>query len=208
MPREGPHRTETAENQVAVYVDGFNLFYGLRAKGWKRYYWLDLRLLAERLLRPGQRLVAVRYFTARVMAAYDDPGKRERQGAYLEALGTLPDLSIHYGYFAPRKRGGYEEKMTDVNIAVELLCDAHADTFDVAILVSGDGDLFNAVAAAQQRYGKRVVVAFPPERRSNALRSATTSTFAIGRDAFRDSQLPDTVVGSQGHELHRPPSWS
>ena len=29
--------------RVAVYVDGFNLYYGLRSKGWRRYYWLDLR---------------------------------------------------------------------------------------------------------------------------------------------------------------------
>ena len=28
--------------RVAVYVDGFNLYYGLRSKGWRRYYWLDL----------------------------------------------------------------------------------------------------------------------------------------------------------------------
>ena len=41
--------------RVAVYVDGFNLYYGLRSKGWRRYYWLDLRSLSEQLLRPGQR---------------------------------------------------------------------------------------------------------------------------------------------------------
>ena len=57
--------------RVAVYVDGFNLYYGLRSKGWRRYYWLDLRRLSEQFLRPGQRLVMVRYFTARVFA---EPG--------------------------------------------------------------------------------------------------------------------------------------
>lgn len=174
-----------ASSRVGVYIDGFNLFYGLRDKGWRRYYWLDLRQLSERLLRPGQTLALVRYFTARVIPDSDDPGKPERQNTYLDALATLPHLSIHYGYFAPRTGRGYEEKMTDVNIAVELLCDAHADAFDTAILVSGDGDLFSAVEAAQQRCGKRVVVAFPPARRSNALRAATPHTLAIGRDILR-----------------------
>ena len=28
--------------RVAVYIDGFNLYYGLKSKGWSRYYWLDL----------------------------------------------------------------------------------------------------------------------------------------------------------------------
>ena len=40
--------------RVAVYVDGLNLFYGLKARRWHRYYWLDLRQLAENLLLPGQ----------------------------------------------------------------------------------------------------------------------------------------------------------
>ena len=37
--------------RVIVYVDGFNLYYGLKARNWRRYYWLDLRDLAERMLR-------------------------------------------------------------------------------------------------------------------------------------------------------------
>ena len=46
--------------RVLVYVDGFNLYHGLRDKGWRRYYWLDARRLAERLLLADQTLVAVR----------------------------------------------------------------------------------------------------------------------------------------------------
>jgi hypothetical protein len=59
--------------RVAVYVDGRNLYYGLKSRGWRRYYWLDLRRLAENLLRPSQRLTAVRYFTARFEPQADDP---------------------------------------------------------------------------------------------------------------------------------------
>ncbi len=194
--------------RVAVYIDGFNLFYGLRDKGWRRYYWLDVRTLAGRLLRPGQSLAFVRYFTARVLSAPDDPDKPNRQNTYLEALATLPNLSIHYGYFMPRRGGGYEEKMTDVNIAVELLCDAHADAFDTAILVSGDSDLTSALLAVRERYGKRVVVAFPPARRSAVLREAARASIAVERSALRDSQLPDRVTGVAGISVERPTEWS
>ena len=116
--------------RVVVYIDGFNLYYGLRAKGWQRYYWLDLYRLSDNLLRPRQRLVAVRYFTARVSPESRDPDKPIRQSAYLEALDTLPNLCIHYGYHQVKKiichqcgatRKTYEEKMTDVNIAMEVL---------------------------------------------------------------------------------------
>ncbi len=192
--------------RVGVYIDGFNLFYGLRDKGWRRYYWLDVLSLAGRLLRPGQTLGPVHYFTARVMPDAGDPGKQDRQNAYLDALATLEGLSIHFGYFVPR-RDRYEEKMTDVNIAVEMLCDAHTDAIDTAILVSADGDLTGAVLAVRDRCHKQVVIASPPGRRSNQLRKAATHATAIGADTLRNSQLPDVVRSAAGYPLRRPSNW-
>ena len=204
--------------RVAVYVDGFNLYYGLRSRGWRRYYWLDLRRLSKKLLTPQQSLTAVRYFTARISSEPDDRDKPVRQNVYLEALATLPDLQVHYGYHVARKqrcprcgatRQTYEEKMTDVNIAVELLGDAQDDVFDTAIVVSGDGDLASPVRAVEERYpGKRVIVAFPPGRHSAGLRSAAAGYFTIGRDMCRDSQFPDRVIKAGGHVLVRPQGWN
>ena len=204
--------------RVRMYVDGFNLFYGLRAKGWRRYYWLDLHRLAKNLLRPGQRLEAVRYFTARVENDPRDPGKQARQNTYLEALATLPNMYIHYGYFQSKShqcyRCGatwrtYEEKMTDVNIAVELLRDAQDNAFDSAILMSGDGDLAGPLLAVRERYPtKNVVVAFPPKRRSIAMTNAATAYFTVGRGRLHNSQLPPQVTRADGFVLARPPSWA
>ena len=117
----------TDENQppfhrVAVYVDGLNLYRGLKSRGWRRYYWLNLRRLAERLLRPGQNLVAVKYFTARFQPRRDDTDQTQRQDTYLKALETLPDLTVQYGYHLPKIRAcrrcgatwaTFEEKMTE-----------------------------------------------------------------------------------------------
>ena len=208
---------KASADRVIVYVDGFNLYYGLRQKQWQRYFWLDLRLLSENLLLPGQALAHVRYFTARVFPEPGDPDKRARQSVYLEALETLPGLSIHLGYFLPIQRtcarcgatwGSYEEKMTDVNIAVELLGDAQEDAFDTAIIVSADSDLTGPVKAVRQRYpAKRIVVAFPPSRHSTELRSTANSAFTIGRKRIGDSQFPDHVTKLNGYVLSRPPSW-
>ena len=204
--------------RVAVYIDGFNLYYGLRARAWQRYYWLDLHRLAEKLLRPGQSLAAVRYFTAGTFSEPGDPDKPKRQNTYLEALATLPDLHIHYGYHIAKEqrcsrcgvvRRTYEEKMTDVNIAVEMLGDAQDNAFDTAIIISADGDLAGPVRAVRERYPtKRVIVAFPPRRHSAGLRSVATAFFSIGRDAFRDSQLPDQVTTAAGYQVTRPQSWN
>ena len=71
--------------RVAVYVDGLNLYQGLRHQGWRRYYWLDLHRLSRKLLRSDQRLVTIRYFTAVVFPENRDPDKPRRQNTYLEA---------------------------------------------------------------------------------------------------------------------------
>lgn len=203
--------------RVAVYIDGLNLYQGLRQQRWRRYYWLDLRRLSQKLLRADQRLVAVRYFTAVVHPTPHDADKPKRQSTYLEVLATLPDLHIHYGYHLAKRRRcpycgaieqTYEEKMTDVNIAVELLGDAQDDLFDTALVVSGDGDLAGPVRAIGERYlAKRAVVAFPPGRHSAGLRHAARGFFTIGRNALRDSQFPDRVTKPDGYVLTRPSSW-
>lgn len=199
---------------MITYVDGFNLYYGLKSKGWRRYYWLDLHRLSEQLLRAHQRLVKVHYFTARIRAT---PGAK-RQGVYLDALSTLSGLSIHYGHFLAKARHcsscgatwqGHEEKLTDVNIAVQLLGDAQDDAFDTALLVSGDSDLTPPVTEVRRRYpAKRVVVAFPPGRHSAQLSQAANAAFTIGRKKLQDSQFPETVSKADGFALVRPAQWS
>ena len=203
--------------RVAVYIDGFNMYYGLRDAGWRRYYWLDFRRLSEKLLRFDQRLVRVSYFTARVSSTPGDPDKPKRQGTYLEALATLSDLHIYEGYHSVKQircsRCGAmfqsrEEKMTDVNIAVEMLGDAQDDVFDTAILISADSDLTRPVEAVRSRYPKkRVIVALPPRRNSVRLRNSATAAFTIGRRLLSSSQLPEHVTKADGHVLTRPHQW-
>ena len=211
------HPVALAMQRVSVYIDGFNLYYGLKSKGWRRYYWLDLCRLSENLLRPGQRLVRVRYFTTRISPQSGNSARRKRQNTYLEALETLSDLHIHYGHFLPKNRScsqcgaveeTYEEKMTDVNIAVELLGDAQDNAFDTAIIVSGDSDLTSPTSAVRHRYpAKRVVVAFPPNRVSKQLCQTATSWFTIGRRVISDSQLPERVAKTDGYVLRKPSQW-
>ena len=56
--------------RVSVYIDGFNLYYGLKAAKYKQYYWLDLVKLSRNLLRSDQSLVITKYFTARIIGAH------------------------------------------------------------------------------------------------------------------------------------------
>ncbi len=204
--------------RASVYIDGFNLYYGLKAENWKRYYWLDPYKLACNLILVNEMMTVaqVHYFTAPVLRELDRDAAKRHQ-AYLSALETLPQLTIHSGTWVKKKvrcrecKATWikpEEKMSDVNIAVQLIQDAYEDRFDTAFLVSGDGDLTRPIEAIRDRFpDKEVRVAFPPQRRSWHLTKTAHSDFVIARTTFRDSQLPDQVTNENGYVLKRPATW-
>lgn len=203
--------------RVVAYVDGFNLYFGLKAKGWKKHYWLDLNGLATSLLKPGQTLAGVHYFTSRIRANGRNVADMQRQSDYLDALATLPSLTIHYGHYLQKSRRchncgatwmDYEEKMTDVNIAMQLLADAFDDHFDTALVISADSDLTTPVRQVRARFpAKRVIVAQPPGRNSVQLAGAATAAFTISETKVRQSQLPAAVTTASGYVIQRPAHW-
>jgi uncharacterized LabA/DUF88 family protein len=202
--------------RVAVYVDGFNLYFGVHDRHGRKYLWLDLQALATSLLRPGQSLQEVRYFTARVR---NDAASIQRQSDYLDALGEhSPLVRTKDGRFQEKDRqcrgcGStwtvFEEKETDVNIAVALLGDAVRDRFDTALVISADSDLCPAVREVKDLFpAKRIIAVFPPDRRSTELKRVVDGFMVIGSDKLRQAQLPDEVVTTAGVVLRRPKHWS
>lgn len=204
-------------HRVMAYIDGFNLYFGLRSKAWHRYYWLDLVKLAQSLLRPDQTLITAHYFTARLRGRANHAGPADRQNVYLDALATLPALQTHFGHYLEKPRRckscgaewlDYEEKMTDVNIAVQMMGDAFANRFDTALLISADSDLTTPVRQIRTLFpNKRVIVGFPPNRRSFELDQVANHCFPVGQTKLRQAQLPETVSGPNDFSLSRPDKW-
>src|SRR6185312_16201468 len=94
----------TCMSRVIAYIDGFNLYFGLRSKGWRKYYWLDLVRLPQALLKSGQQLDAVHYFTSRIRANGHNTEDMRRQNVYLEALSTFPSVTMHFGHYLDKPR--------------------------------------------------------------------------------------------------------
>lgn len=149
-------RRMQAKTRVISYIDGFNLYFGLRASNWRKYMWLDVTKLSASLLLPSCSLTHTKYFTSRIRG---NVGKQERQSAFLDAINTLPNVSIFYGRYQNdekkcQKCGHYayhpQEKKTDVNIATQLLCDAFHNRFDTALMISGDADLVPPIEAVKE----------------------------------------------------------
>ncbi|HEX8345104.1 MAG TPA: hypothetical protein VF657_10210 [Actinoplanes sp.] len=88
---------------VAAYIDGFNLYYGMKNKYGHKYLWLDVVELARRL-RPTDEIVVVRYFSAIVK---NEPVAAENQHTYLDAMQAHrgPLVDVRLGRFKQRAMG-------------------------------------------------------------------------------------------------------
>ena len=199
--------------RVIAYVDGFNLYFGMKENG-NNTLWLNIQMLVNSLLKLNQHLLNVKYFTSRIR---NNPNKEARQKKYLEALNSLTDFSVIYGQYQAQtetcRQCGHayqyaNEKMTDVNMAVALLEDAHYNLYDMAFLITGDSDLVPSINAIHKMYpNKRVFVAFPPNRSNSSVKKAAKGNMVIGRKKLIDAQFPDIVTTGGGYDLIRPKSW-
>jgi uncharacterized LabA/DUF88 family protein len=199
--------------RVIVYVDGFNLYFGMREAGFDNCRWLNLKTLAVNILQPNQQLIEIRYYTSRVS---NNPDKQKRQTAYIEALESV-GIKIIYGHYQDGKeecrRCGHiwrtaKEKMTDVNIATSIIMDAYKDRYDAALLISGDSDLVPPIKAVHENFiNKRVIVAFPPKRHNVSMATVAKGSFIIGRKKLADSQFDEIVIKKDGYRLKIPNEW-
>jgi hypothetical protein len=196
-------------------VDGFNLYNGIHDAWEHRYLWLDLVKLF-RVLRPSHTVLRVNYFTAPLL---DDPDAQSRQATYWNALEALhgEQIQIVRGRYQRSVRrckscgdkwDHYEEKETDVNMALSLARDASAREATDYFLVSGDSDAAPAVREAQRINPHGFYKAyFPPKRHSAELQSLMPLSEVIGRSRLRDSQLPAVVRSATGAEYQQPLKW-
>lgn len=197
--------------RVIVYIDGFNLYHAIDDLKKPHLKWLDLRALAESLLRKNEALKAVKYFSAYATWL---PAQHARHRAYVDALVAKGTIA-HMAQFKekPRKCAsckarwiGHEEKETDVQIAVHMVADAMRDDVDRIILISADTDLSPAIRMiAAARPSCEVFVAAPPSRfgRCRALKPALELTSGrIGK-----CLLPQLVQVSSSRSVTRPAAY-
>ena len=203
-----------------VYVDGFNLYYGCLKD--TPYLWLNLSELCN-LLLPNHKINRIRYFTAQLNPRPDNPSQPQRQQAYLRALETVPNISIHYGHlltstvrmplahppaYGPRTVEVLksEEKGTDVNIATYLLIDAFSKDCEIAVLLSNDSDLKTPMEFIRHQFGMVAGVYNPHKHRSGALTQAADFYRPIRQGPVSASQFPNQLADATG-TITKPASW-
>lgn len=199
--------------KTIVYIDGFNLYYGVLKK--TAYKWLDVQALVNALLTNND-IIEIKYFTAPVKGNENRPLRRTNQKAYTDALQAhIPHLQIIEGYYISKQKTVKnlnpppytveaiirEEKGTDVNIAVEIVKDSLTREFDCVVLISNDSDLARSIKIAKND-GKKMVVTIAPVIAysgvfsSRSLKKLSDFHFAnISTQILAKSQLPLSING-------------
>ena len=152
-----------------------------------------------------------------------DPTQAQRQQAYLRALQTVPDLTIHFGHLLSKTKRrplaqvpqtgprtvevlDTEEKGSDVNLASYLLMDGFEDDYEMALVVSNDSDLELPIRMARTKLGKQVGVFDPSRRRSFELHNAASWYRPLRQGPLSVSLFPDTLSDDQG-QITKPSTW-
>lgn len=198
--------------RVIVYIDGFNLYHAIDNLQQPHLKWVDLRSLAEGLLRKDEQLKGVKYFSA---FATWKPDAYARHRLYVEALEAR-GVEVILGQFKqkPRRCGqcktvwmSHEEKETDVQIATHMVADALLGEVDRLILISADTDLAPPIKMIAAHAPKCEVFVATPPRRFKLCR-ALGPRLDISPERIARALLPEQVQVGPGKTVQRPANYA
>ena len=217
--------------RTVVYVDGYNLYYGLLRK--TAFKWLDLfALFRDHVLDSKAELIQVRYYTAPVLGRMcDSPESPQRQRRYLQALrkmypaqiviieGKIIATTPFQRLFKPIAEAphldrvqviDFNEKKTDVNLAADMITGAWTGAYDQAVLCSNDTDLEAALATVRHHHprihlGLVAPISGDDHRRISAdLSQHVHWAKPLSPVHLSKAQLPERIPHSA---LRKPESW-
>lgn len=211
------------KKRVIFYVDGFNFYYGLKQMtkhkpDWRKFYWIDFVKLFSQFTKEDEELVAVRYFTARPK----NKGKQTRQNILMNLNKALnPDtLKLHYGRYidkpmtcrVPQGCGGqymhWEEKETDVNLAIKMIEDCYNNDCDKVVLVSADSDFLPPLRLIKKINQVETMILFPPTKFSSPLNNFDCIVLDMGKYKPRwNKSLIDDVFILNKKTYRKPIEW-
>jgi len=200
--------------RVLVLIDGFNIYHSIASNpyfpAFRKYRWLNLKKLVQCFMVQNEQIVDILYFSAYM---FWKPEKVARHQLYTKALRS-EGIKIIMSEFKKKQvkcekckeyYDKYEEKQTDVQIAINLFKGAIDDSFDKAIVVSGDSDLMPALEAVKLRFPKKELhLLFPSRRTSELLKQIADQYSKIREKHLASSQFPNEIILPDGEVLRKP----
>ncbi|MGV8084405.1 MAG: NYN domain-containing protein [Coriobacteriia bacterium] len=203
--------------ELAFVVDGFNLYHSVRdleRSTGLNCRWLDVRSLCDSFMSAiGNNTTIGDVYYLSALAYHREqrkPGTVARHQAFINALIST-GVKIELAQFKPKdiaytcsqcayrgKQRRYEEKETDVAIAIKIMTLAVSPDVEGIAIVSGDTDLLPAIREAKRLSAKPIYMLFPYKRHSGSLEKLATTTFNLGYKHYSTHQFPDPVVSPTG----------
>lgn len=205
------------KKKIAVYVDGFNLYHGIKNLNKPYLKWLNLHSLAEKFVDPKlDRIEKIYYFSA--IATHLDKETILRHRTYVEALETV-GVEFIGGNFKKKMLDyknkqinlqwtKHEEKETDVNISIYMVRDAIKRSFDKIILITNDTDMVPAVKMARSENNEiQFKLLTPPTLETHdsllkAIKPGHATKLTEGH--IKTSLLPEMIKKNNGKIIHIP----
>ncbi len=142
--------------RVIVFIDGNNFYFGLR-----KLYGKDKSLKHfnfekfSQFLAGKNNVVGIYYYNA-LLDREHNPKKYESQKEFFEKLKNISNFNLILCKLLKRNITGtnqfyYIIKEDDIHMAVDMVENACDNKFDIAVLVSGDGDFVPAVRSVKKK---------------------------------------------------------
>jgi uncharacterized LabA/DUF88 family protein len=167
------------EDRVAIFIDGSNLYHALESNC-RRH---DLNFAEFAIKLCGSRRLFRTYYYNVLQSPAQRPDSHRDQQEFLDILRKTPYLEVRLGS-TKLVQGVPVEKGIDIMLATDLLYFAWHDFYDVAVLVSGDGDFAYALQAVKNM-GKHAEVAYFESGASKDLLDIADNRHSLNLNFFR-----------------------
>ncbi len=167
--------------RAMVFVDLMNLYESLGALHVSTN--VDYYKLACKLAEPHRRLIRCHVYTG-AYGQMREPDKYAGQMKFFNRVHRMQFVTLKTRPLVLRG-GEFIQKGVDTLIATDMVSMAFLDHYDIAFLVSGDGDLAPAVEAVKAA-GKQIIVAAFARSRSSAVANAADHEIFLDPAFFMD----------------------
>src|SRR3989338_260333 len=161
-----------SQKRVAIFIDGSNFYHSVRDLFEVHDNEVDFGILVD-FIKGERLLIGTYYYNAPLDRSYNEQVYWKQQ-KFFSRLRRIPGFHVILCNMRKIiKPGGEPEfsvKGDDIHLATDMISMAYENLYDVAVLVSGDGDFVPAILKVQ-KLGKYVENAYFSISRSNFLKS-------------------------------------
>jgi|GEM_PF-953639 len=188
--------------KVNFIIDGMNVFHAVKDKFGINLLNIDLNKLVKHISRKDENILSIKFFVSPFVGSTNIA---QIQREFIERNSKLSNVHLKLGVFRKRlincqkcanRVVHYQEKHTDINIALEISRSAIDTSIDKIYLITADDDFKPAIASFNQiAPNKKFVRVLPPGRFSDS----SEGLIHLNKSIIKKSQFNASSAASPRH---------